>query len=332
MLLEAKHLYVRYRLGKKYVHAVNDISLSVDEGKSLGLVGESGCGKTSLIKALICLLPKNCEMSGGNIYFEGKDLIRMNRKEIRRIRWKDFSIIPQSAMNALNPVYKIRHQIAEAIKEHESIHKRELNQRLEYLFSLVGLDTKRLDSYPHQLSGGMRQRAVIAMSLALNPKLVIADEPTTALDVVTQRHIIDGINALRRKLNLALIYVSHDIFVIAETCDTVAMMYAGKILELGPRKMILEKPYHPYTLGFKNAVPQLGVMKRLISLSGFPPDLTNLPSGCRFYSRCPFSEERCTKIDPPLEEVQQGHYVACLRVNQIEELRKLARDEKTWIV
>jgi oligopeptide/dipeptide ABC transporter ATP-binding protein len=280
----------------------------------------------------MCLLPKNAEMTEGNIYFEGKDLTRMDEKKLRRIRWKDYSIIPQSAMNALNPVYKIKHQIIEAIQEHEKLQKRELDQRLTELFSLVGLDPKRLDSYPHQLSGGMRQRAAIAMALALNPKLVIADEPTTALDVVTQRHVIDQIKVLQKKLNLALFYVSHDLFVIAETCERLAMMYAGKILELGSRSKIFDKPLHPYTLGFLNAVPTLGQTKNLISLSGSPPDLTRLPPGCKFAPRCPFSLKRCTQTDPPLEEIEEGHCVACLRVGQIEEFREIAKDEKTWIL
>lgn len=332
MLLVATHLQVRYRLSGRYIHAVNDVSLSLDRGESLGLVGESGCGKTTLIKALICLLPRNAEMTGGNIYFEGKDLARMDKTELRRIRWKDYSIIPQSAMNSLNPVYKIKHQIIEAIQEHEKHQKRELDQRLTELFSLVGLDPKRLDSYPHQLSGGMRQRVIIAMALALNPKLVIADEPTTALDVVTQRHIIDEVKTLQKKLNLALIYVSHDLFVIAQTCNVLAMMYAGKILEFGPRSKIFDRPLHPYTLGFLNAVPTLGKTKKLISLSGFPPDLTRLPPGCKFAPRCPFSLKKCTETDPPLEEIEEGHWVACLRVDQVEEFRELAKDEKTWVL
>jgi peptide/nickel transport system ATP-binding protein len=332
MLLVAEHLQVRYRLSGEYIHAVNDVGLSLDRGESLGLVGESGCGKTTLIKALLCLLPINAEMTRGNIYFEGKDLTRMNKRDLRRIRWKDYSVIPQSAMNALNPVYKIKHQIIEAIQEHEKIQKRELDQRLIMLFSLVGLDPKRLDSYPHQLSGGMRQRAAIAMALALNPKLVIADEPTTALDVVTQRRIIDEIKLLQKKLNLAMIYVSHDLFVIAETCDVLGMMYAGKIIEFGLRSKIFNAPLHPYTLGFLYAVPTFGKTANLISLSGFPPDLTRLPPGCKFAPRCPFSVKQCAETDPPLEEIDEGHSVACLRVDQIEEFRELAKDEKTWVL
>jgi oligopeptide/dipeptide ABC transporter ATP-binding protein len=323
-------LSVRYRIRASYVHAVNHASFAVDRGETLGLVGESGCGKTTVLKAISRLLPLNSEVTEGKILFEGRDLLNAPAKEMKRIRWKEISIITQSAMNALDPVYRVGKQIAEAIQAHEKIGSVPLKDRIANLFEIVGLESKRMDSYPHQLSGGMRQRVIIAMALALNPKLVIADEPTTALDVITQDHIITKIVELQRNFNFAIIYVTHDISVIAETCNKVVVMYAGKIMEYGSRDQIFEKAFHPYTLGLQNAFPTLTEDKKLISIPGFPPDLTSLPGGCVFSPRCPFRVDHCMKLDPPLKEVARDQFSACLRADQIDSIRERTKDERTW--
>jgi len=327
MLLEAKDLYVRYRLKGKHVHAVNGVSLSIDYGDAIGIVGESGCGKTTLLKARICLLPSNADITSGEIIFEGKDLRLMPSRELRKLRWKEFSIIPQSAMNALDPVYTIKEQIVEAMRVHGRIEKHAVVKRLQELFELVGLEETRLNSYPHQLSGGMRQRAAIAMALALNPKLVIADEPTTALDVVTQRHILEEIKSLQVELGLALIYVTHDIYVVAETCKKVAVMYAGKIVEFSPRDDIFDTPMHPYTAVLQMAFPSIHETKKLISLSGYPPDMTELPKGCKFLQRCPFTVTQCAQEDPPLREMEENRYVACFRAGEIEDFSAFSKED-----
>lgn len=324
------NLSVEYRVRSSHIQAVNNVSLAVDFGEALGLLGESGCGKTTVLKAITRLLPFNSEITGGEILFEDRNLLQATRKEMKQIRWKEISIITQSAMNALNPVYRVGDQIAEAIQAHERMNRKLLLDRIAYLFEMVGLEANRMNSYPHQLSGGMRQRVIIAMALALNPKLVIADEPTTALDVITQDHIINKIVSLQKKFNLSIVYVTHDISVIAETCDKVAIMYAGKILEYGSRDKIFEKPCHPYTLGLQNAFPTLVGEKKLISIPGAPPDLKSLPNGCKFSVRCPFHTEECLKMDPPLKEVNMDQFSACWRIDEIERFRELAKDEVTW--
>jgi oligopeptide/dipeptide ABC transporter ATP-binding protein len=330
ILLQLSDLSVRYRIRSNYVHAVNHVSLTINRGETLGLVGESGCGKTTVLKAIARLLPINSEITGGEVFFEGRDLLHMSVREMRQIRWKEISIITQSAMNALDPVYRVGNQIAEAIQTHEKINRGNLLDRIVHLFEVVGLESKRMDSFPHQLSGGMRQRVIIAMALALNPKLVIADEPTTALDVITQDHIINKIMELQQTFHFAIIYVTHDISVVAETCNKVAVMYAGRILEYGSRDQIFEKAFHPYTLGLQNAFPALTEDKKLISIPGFPPDLASLPGGCVFSPRCPFRVDHCMKLAPPLKEVAKEQFSACLRADQIDSIRERAKDEKTW--
>lgn len=330
ILLELSDLSVRYQIRSNYVHAVNQVSFGLTRGETLGVVGESGCGKTTVLKAICRLLPLNSEVTQGEILFEGRNLLQATSREMKQIRWKGISIITQSAMNALDPVYRVGSQIAEAIRVHEKMEKKELLDRIAHLFETVGLESKRMDSYPHQLSGGMRQRVVIAMALALHPKLVIADEPTTALDVITQDHIVTKIVELQAKFNFAIIYVTHDISVIAETCNKVVVMYAGRILEHGPRERIFGEACHPYTLGLQNAFPALTEDRRLISIPGFPPDLTSLPRRCVFAPRCPLRVEKCLTMIPPLEEVSKDHFSACLRLDQIDQFREWAKDERVW--
>ena len=331
MLLEVKNLKVYYKTKKGIVQAVDDVSFDIAESENFGLVGESGCGKTTAIKAILYLFPSNVAKIDGNINYRGKNILTASFKELFRIRWKEISMIPQSAMNALDPVYTIEYQIMEAIKAHETVKREEAMQTIHELFDMVGIEKSRLKDYPHQLSGGMLQRACIAMSLACRPKIVLADEPTTALDVVVQDNILQRINELHKKLNASLILSSHDISVIAETCDKVAVMYAGQIVESGSARDIFSNPYHPYTLGLRQAFPSIkGAKKRLIAIKGYPPNLINPPAGCRFAQRCPFKEDACVAKDPPLISVEPDHLSRCIRAEDIDKIRTLVSREETW--
>jgi len=330
VILDIKNLKVYYKISDGIVKAVDDVSLQLFRGDVLGLVGESGCGKTTLIKSLLRILPSNGYIGGGAAYYKGEDIFNMDKLGIQKLRWNEISIISQSAMNALDPVYKVGDQIIEAITEHETIKKEEAYKRAEKLFDLVGVDRKRLNDYPHQYSGGMKQRAVIAMALALNPEIIIADEPTTALDVVVQAQILQRINKLLEDYKGSMVMVTHDISVIAQTCSKVAVMYGGKILEFGDTRRIVKNPYHPYTLGLKNAFPSItGEKKSLISIPGNPPDLVVPPRGCSFAPRCPFVQEICKHELPTPQKIEDG-YVSCHRLGEADKLRYYAEQEKTW--
>jgi oligopeptide/dipeptide ABC transporter ATP-binding protein len=329
-LLEVKDLRVTYRTTQGEAQAVDSVSFSLQAGENLGLVGESGCGKTTAAKALLRLLPPNGEITKGEIWFQGRDLVPLPEEELKHVRWKAISMISQSAMNALDPVYRVGDQLVEAIRTHENVTKATARERAGQLFEIVGLERKRLRDYPHQLSGGMRQRSIIAMALALNPMLIIADEPTTALDVIVQDQILQKIKELRQEWGSAMIFITHDISVIAETCDTVAVMYAGKVMEYASTRRIFKQAYHPYTLGLQNAFPSIDVHQpQLISIPGFPPSLIQPPQGCRFRPRCPFATEQCHQ-EPPLVEVDPGHQVACHYTDKVDVFRQLARREETW--
>jgi len=331
MLLRIEDLKLYYKTAAGFVRAVDGISLNVAAGERLGLVGESGCGKTTLMKAILRLHPASCQQMSGEIYFKGRALSRCTEKEIRELRWRDISMIPQSAMNALDPVYRVGDQIKEAIKVHQKgVRPEEAQERASKLFELVGLNPQRLRDYPHQFSGGMKQRAAIAMALVLNPSLIIADEPTTALDVIVQAQILERINALQKAYSGSLIMITHDISVIAQTCQKVAVMYGGKIMEYGEVRRVLNNPLHPYTLGLKNAFPSLlGEKKTLISIPGTPPDLLKPLPGCLFAPRCPFALEVCRQEEPP-SITRDGRVAACHRLDEMEELKGLAEDEATW--
>lgn len=330
-LLRIEDLKIYYRTRSGVVQAVNGVSFDLEEGMTMGIVGESGCGKTTTAKAIMRLLPRNGWVEEGKIYFNGKNLFKVSSREMNSIRWQEISMIPQSSMNALDPVYTIEEQIEEAFKTHVNLEKKEIKKRIENLLGLVGLKVERAKDYPHQFSGGMLQRAIIAMSLALNPKLIIADEPTTALDVITQDTILHEISELKKKINVAMIICSHDISVIAETCNHIAVMYAGRIVEYGKTENVFKNPYNPYTLGLKNAFPSIrGELRKLISIPGYPPNLINPPSGCLFANRCPFVHEICRDEIPLLHEIEEGHFSACHRVKEIEEIRILADKVETW--
>ena len=313
VLLEVKDLYTYFYTTKGVVRAVDGVSFTLNKGEVLGIAGESGCGKSTLAYSIIRLVPPPGRIKSGEIYFMGENILKMDRETFRKkVRWKGISMIFQGAMNALNPVYTVGDQIAEVIMIHEGLSKREAYVRVYKLLSLVGIDPRRAHSYPHELSGGMRQRALIAMALALSPSLVIADEPTTALDVVVQAQIMNLLKKLQRDLKTSIILITHDLSLIAEIADKVAIMYAGKIVETGTSEQIYYNPQHPYTKGLLAAIPRIrGEITKLEWIPGVPPDLRNPPPGCRFAPRCKFKFEPCDKEEPPIIEIEPGHYVSC---------------------
>ena len=329
-LLSVENLQVHYRTGGGIVRAVDGASLVVGAGSTLGLVGESGCGKTTLGRAIMGVLPDGGRIAGGRVIFEGADLVAMTEAQQRQVRWRRLSFVPQTAMNALDPVQRLRAQMLEVLVERGGLARPAALARAEELFRLVGLDPIRLSDYPHQFSGGMRQRASIALALALNPALVIADEPVTALDVIVQRQVLDVIRDLQSRLGLAMILVTHDMAVVAYACDRVAVMYAGIVVESGSVREVLERPLHPYTMGLTHAFPDVhGETGELVPIDGSPPSLISPPTGCRFAPRCPFAETRCHAEAPPA--VASGdHMVACWRADDAPALRVAAALPATW--
>jgi len=313
-VLEVQNLTTHYSTLRGWVRAAENVSFTVAKGQALGIAGESGCGKTTVALSILKILPQGGKIRKGKILFEGLDLVPLSDESMRKVRWKGIAIVFQGAMNAFNPVYKIGDQIIEAIQIHErDVDKRTALERARSLLELVGVEPDRVDNYPHEFSGGMRQRALIAMALAANPKLLIADEPGTALDVIVQAQTLKLLRDLKDKLGLAMVMISHDLSIIAETCEKVAIMYAGHIVEYGDADAIFKEPLHPYTQGLVKAFPSIhGEKVRLASIPGQPPDLLHPPPACRFNPRCPFVMDVCKKIEPPLEKVGSGeHYVAC---------------------
>jgi peptide/nickel transport system ATP-binding protein len=330
-LLEVQDLKVYYRTPQGPVRAVDGVSFSVEKGDYFGLVGESGCGKTTLSRAILRLLPPDCDIVSGGIYLNGRDLTAMSQRQLRSVRGREIAFVPQSAMNSLDPVMRVGDQIVEAIRAHKKVSRPEGLRQAAALFELVGLDPSRLNDYPHQFSGGMRQRALIGMAMALNPDLLVADEPTTALDVIVKDQILFRIDQIQRQLGKSLFLITHDISVVAENCDRTAVMYAGKIMEYGATDAVLTHPFHPYTLGLKNAFPTIdGPVHDLISIPGMPPDLAHPPSGCRFHPRCPMATARCQVEEPAVLEVQPGHLSACHYPERAPEFRELLTDMAVW--
>src|SRR5467141_247775 len=313
-VLQLDGLTTNYRTLRGWVKAAEDVSFTVEKGEALGLVGESGCGKTTVALSILKLLPSGGKIRRGKILFNGEDLVPLSDKEMRKIRWKGISIVFQGAMNALNPVFKVGDQIVEAIRLHEpDVSKSDAKKRAEGLFEMVGVEPSIIDNYPHEFSGGMRQRALIAMALASNPQLLIADEPGTALDVIVQAQVLQLMRSLKEKLGLSMVMISHDLSIVAEVCENVAIMYAGQLVEYGSAEEIFKEPLHPYTQGLIGAFPSiLGEKKKLLSIPGQPPDLLNPPTGCRFHPRCPYAMDVCKKEKPQLKKVGSGnHSVAC---------------------
>ncbi len=397
MLLEASHIRTYFKVQQGWVKAVDDVSLQLERGETLGLVGESGCGKTTLGYTISQLLPDNAYVPSGKVFFKEPTEVRLRRlayleqaqgsadwdgdsvkplkdflgdeyarlkaeektlglqtafdrrrvterleeirrslealeekydllsitrlsdgrlreyhKDINKVRWKEISMIFQGAMNAFNPVFKVGSQIVEAIRAHESVSVEEARERVRELYRLVGIPEDRIDDYPHEYSGGMGQRAMIAMALSLNPSLVIADEPTTALDVIMQDKILGEISKIQKKLNMSMMIITHDVSVVAETSDRIAVMYAGEIVESGSSREIFKEPGHPYTEGLLSSFPSIrGAKKRLETIPGNPPSLINPPTGCKFHPRCKYAKEICKQEEPPVVELGDGHASRC---------------------
>jgi peptide/nickel transport system ATP-binding protein len=330
-ILALEDLHVEYDAGTSIVHAVDRGTFSVPHGKVVGLVGESGCGKTTLVRSVTGVMARNARITHGHIRFEGRDLLAAGLAERRAVLWREIAFIPQSAMNALDPVYRVSSQIREVLVERGGYKSADVAPRIDELLRMVGLDPRRQRDFPHQFSGGMRQRVGIALALALQPRLVIADEPVTALDVIVQRQVLDTLVDLQKRFALSFILVTHDISVVAYVCDRIVVMYAGQVVEAGSAAEVLERPFHPYTMGLTNAFPDLArAADQLVPIPGSPPDLRETQTGCRFAPRCPFAIARCRSHDPPLMTVAEDHQASCWRASDAQELRLEAREARTW--
>ncbi|WP_226008072.1 ABC transporter ATP-binding protein [Natrinema salinisoli] len=330
-LLNVEDLKVTYATDDETIHAVNDVSFSIDEGVNYGLAGESGSGKSTVAEALLGLLPGNGTVERGTIEFDGTDLMSLSDAERRDILWEDIAYIPQSAMDSLDPVMSTGDQIAQAIHTHRNVTDAKARDRVRELFEIVGLDPDRIDEYPHEFSGGMRQRVTIAMALALEPDLIIADEPTTGLDVIVQDKIIDKILEIQERMDSSLLLITHEIGVIAETCDELSILYGGKVMEQGSVDNVLVNPTNPYTMGLKNSFPEIDESDDPVAIPGSPPNLSREPTACVFEDRCPFATDECGESHPELVDLpNRNHRSACHRVKEAAQLRRDADDPETW--
>ena len=317
-LLEIRNLSVEYHSDEDILYAVNNINLSLEPGETLGLVGETGAGKTTIAKSIMRILPAaQAEITSGEIIYRGEDLLALKEKDMQKVRGNKIAMIFQDPMTALNPVETVGYQIAEAIKRHNKISRNEAADRAGDMLEMVGIPRERLGEYPHQFSGGMKQRVVIAMALACNPELLLADEPTTALDVTIQAQVLDMMRGLKDKLGTSVILITHDFGVVADFCTAVAVTYAGEIIERGSVDRIFNNPQHPYTQGLFNSLPSLeATSRRLKPIKGLMPDPTALPLGCRFCERCEYATEECEKNAPDNYEIEPGHTVKCFRARR----------------
>ena len=317
-VLEVKNLVTSFLINGKYVNAVDHCSFEVQRGKTLGIVGESGCGKSVTSLSVMRLIPTPPgQIREGQILFDGQDLLSLSESEMRKVRGNKISMIFQEPMTSLNPVYTIGYQVGEVFTIHKGATRKQAREMSIEMLRQVKIPSpeKRVDEYPHQLSGGMRQRVMIAMALACRPQLLIADEPTTALDVTIQAQIIHLMNELQQEIGMSTMLITHDLGVVAETCDDVAVMYAGRIVEKTTARELFSNPKHPYTLGLLDSIPKLGHKQdRLKTIPGLVPSIGNYPTGCRFQERCPFADDQCKQNDPQLKNVSAGHQVACLKV------------------
>ena len=305
-ILQVDGLTVEYATGGEGVRAVDGVDLQVRRGEFVGVVGESGCGKSTMLFAIAQLLSPPASITGGSVLFNGQNLVTMTERQLNVLRWRDYSVVMQSAMNALNPVLSIGAQLKDALEAHGRFSKRQIAHRSAEVLDQVGIDATHLKSYPHQLSGGMRQRAMIAMALLFTPDLVIMDEPTSALDVVAQRSLMIQIRELQRKLGFAVVFVTHDMSLVSHFSDQLLVMYAGQVVEIGPTRTVFDNPSHPYSRGLLDAFPSIrGRRIRLTGIPGSPPDLGRLPSACRFHDRCPVAQHECSDETPELYPVGQ---------------------------
>lgn len=330
-LLEIRNLKVAYHTQRGTVNAVDNVSLEVETAQHLGIIGESGCGKSTLLRALVGVMPRNGEIASGEVIFKGRDLLKLSAAERRDLRWREIATVPQASMDSLDPVQRVGNQLEEIMVIRGGESRKVAQKRSVELFEMVGLDPQRLHHYPHEFSGGMKQRAIIAMALALNPSLLVADEPLTALDVIVQHQILEVLARLQEELNLTVILATHDISVVAQVCDSVAVMYAGQIVEQCKAEPFFSAPYHPYSSGLQQAFPNMVRPKDiLISIEGYPPDLHHPPQACRFAERCPFVQEQCTEIVPTLTNITPEHKSACLRADEMPTLRVEAENPSLW--
>ena len=329
MMLEVEDLQVHYRTKDGVARVVDGACFAVPEGRIVGLVGESGCGKTTAVRAIMGVLAENGWRAGGRIAFKGQAL---DQAATKPLLWREMAYVPQSAMNSLDPVYTVGAQLVEVLTKRGNASRNAARARAAELFDLVGLHARRLTDYPHQFSGGMRQRAAIAMALALEPSLLLADEPVTALDVIVQRQILDMLRELQQRLRLSMVLVTHDISVVAYLCNEVVVMYAGQVVESGPVRDVLARPRHPYTMGLRNAFPDLmSDALELVPIHGSPPDLRETLTGCRFEPRCPFAQAACTTSPAMLGSgTGNRHVSACRRDGEADSLRQAALDPSTW--
>ena len=317
-LLDIKNLTIHFQTEEGDVCAVNGIDLSVEPGKTLGLVGETGAGKTTTALGILRLVPEPGKVLSGTIEYKGKDIMQMSEKEVQDIRGNEISMIFQDPMTALNPVMTVGDQVAEVVLRHQNCTKAEAQGRMIEILGKVGIGAERATDYPHQFSGGMKQRVVIAIALACNPKLLLADEPTTALDVTIQAQVMSMINELKEEFGTSMILITHDLGIVAESCDTVAIMYAGKIVETGSLEEIFDHTTHPYTIGLFHSIPSLDKdTRRLHPIAGLMPDPANLPSGCAFHPRCPYADELCAQQEPDAVELSPGHLCRCHHCDRV---------------
>jgi len=318
--LEVKNLVVEYTSDRKVIHAVNGLSLTLAKGKTLGLVGETGAGKTTVAKTILRILPDHgARVISGEVRLQGVNLMELPEDKMRKVRGAEIAMVFQDPMTALNPIQRVGYQIAEAVMHHSDYTKRQAEDKAVEMLKLVGISEDRFMEYPHQFSGGMKQRVVIAMALACNPQLLLADEPTTALDVTIQAQVLEMISQLRDELGTSMILITHDMGVVAQTCDDVAVMYAGEIIEHGTKEQIFDHPTHPYTVGLFNAIPSMNTDEEYLHpIDGLPPDPSNLPKGCNFSPRCPYADDMCRQSEfIPEEMTEDGHMCRCLRFKEI---------------
>jgi peptide/nickel transport system ATP-binding protein len=323
-LIEIDDLVVDYLTRARTVRAVDHVSLAIHPGEIVGLAGESGCGKSTMANAVMQVLRAPAKLTGGRIIFNGEDLSTKSDQQLRKFRWRNVSMVFQSAMNALNPVMRVGDQFVDMMRAHERISKKDAMARAGELLQVVGIDPQRLRAFPHELSGGMRQRVIIAMALALEPELIVMDEPTTALDVVVQREILQQVRDLQAERGFAVLFITHDLSLLLEIAHRVAIMYAGEIVESAPAARFIDGARHPYTLGLLDSFPPLrGPIERLTGIPGSPPDLASPPAGCRFHPRCPHCLvenaalfARQTNEQPVLREIDPNHFVACHLVEE----------------